>query len=222
MADISVPAGRAARRLWPAGPAAKPARRAFHRSAAKRGFDIAVCLALLPMLALAALIVALLNPAVNPGPVFFVQARMGRGCVPFAAVKFRTMRPGNGARRLPEGPLEVARITRLGRAMRRARLDELPQILNVLAGQMSLIGPRPDCLDHARHFLRTVPGYRARHAVRPGISGLAQTEIGYVAGSHATRRKVLADLYYIRHSSLRLEAWLIWRTLSVVARRQGA
>jgi lipopolysaccharide/colanic/teichoic acid biosynthesis glycosyltransferase len=87
---------------------------------------------------------------------------------------------------------------------------------------MSLIGPRPDYFDHAVEYLERIPGYRERHAVRPGISGLAQTELGYIEGMDATRRKVAADLYYITHASYGMEAWVFWRTLSVVATRGGA
>lgn len=190
--------------------------------AAKRAFDILVSALLLPVLAGFAILLFAVNPIANRGPLFFVQKRMGRDCIAFPAIKFRSMRAARGTSRSPESPLEMARITPLGRILRKTRIDELPQIVNVLRGDMSLIGPRPDCYEHAEHFLTTVPGYRARHAVRPGISGLAQTEIGYVAGSHATRRKVSADLYYIRNVSWRLEAWLIWRTLSVIAGRKGA
>jgi lipopolysaccharide/colanic/teichoic acid biosynthesis glycosyltransferase len=87
--------------------------------------------------------------------------------------------------------------------------------------QMSLIGPRPDFYDHALVYLDVVPGYRERHAVRPGISGLAQTELGYVEGLAATERKVMMDLHYIRNASVRMEAWVVWRTLRVVLGRCG-
>ena len=87
---------------------------------------------------------------------------------------------------------------------------------------MSLIGPRPDYFDHAVHFLDEVPGYRERHSVRPGISGLARTEVGYVEGVEATRQKVNADLYYITNSGFALEFWILWRTFAVILGRAGA
>lgn len=188
----------------------------------KRVFDIGMSLLLLPIVGLVAMVLIVLNPARNPGPLFFVQERMGRDCVRFRAVKFRTMTPTSSIQRSADCPVEADRITPLGRFLRRSRLDELPQVINVLRGEMSLIGPRPDYFEHACHFLKEVPGYRERHSVRPGISGLAQTEVGYVQGTEATRHKVHADLHYISHSGFRLEAWIVWRTLAVVAGRLGS
>lgn len=189
---------------------------------AKRAFDIGMSVLLLPLLGLSALMLLLLNPIRNPGPILFIQERMGRDCKPFRAIKFRTMTPADRIMRSANCPIETDRITSLGRFLRKSRIDELPQVLNVLRGEMSLIGPRPDYYEHACHFLAEVPGYKERHMVRPGISGLAQTEVGYVSGVDATRRKVQADLHYINHSGFRLEAWIIWRTLAVIFKREGA
>lgn len=189
---------------------------------AKRTFDVVFSLVLMPFVGLTALCLLVLNPFFNRGPLFYVQLRMGRGCRAFPALKFRTMQPASRISRSAHDPLETDRITTLGRFLRKTRLDELPQVINVLRGDMSLIGPRPDYFHHARHYLRVIPGYRARHAVRPGISGLAQTQLGYAAGMDATTAKVRADLYYIQNSGFRLEAWLFWRTLVVVFCRHGA
>lgn len=188
---------------------------------AKRLFDLVVCVALLPVLLLAAVITLALNVRLNPGPMIFKQERMGRHCKPFIAYKFRSMLPAAVIERGAHDPLEHHRITKFGRFLRKSRIDELPQVFNVLKGEMSLIGPRPDYLPHAEIFLRDVPGYRERHDVRPGISGLAQTEIGYAEGPAETRRKVLADLYYIRNASFLLETWIVWRTLCTVFGRKG-
>ncbi len=189
----------------------------------KRPFDVAVCIVvLLPLLLLSAAALAALNPLLNRGPLFFVQTRMGRNCRPFRLLKFRTMREAGAGRRPADGRLEVDRITRFGMVLRKTRIDELPQIVNVLRGEMSLIGPRPDIYEHGLHFCRKIPGYADRHAVRPGISGLAQTEIGYVEGTEATRRKVHADLYYVANMGLLLELWIVWRTVAVILRRDGA
>lgn len=187
----------------------------------KRLFDVIVSVALLPLICVTALVLCVLNPTLNSGPLLFRQQRMGRHCRPFVAYKFRTMIPCPLSHRDVNDPVEHHRITKLGRFLRRARLDEVPQIINVLKGDMSLIGPRPDYLPHAEIFLRDVPGYRERHEVRPGISGLAQTEIGYVQGPIETRRKVLADLFYIRNSGFLLELWIVWRTLCIVFGRKG-
>ncbi len=188
----------------------------------KRVFDLGLSLLLLPILLGLMALLAGLNPLINPGPLFFRQIRMGRHCTPFTAVKFRTMRPAAGGRvRAWDEPLETHRITRIGSFLRQTRIDELPQLFNVLRGDMSLIGPRPDSYDHAMACLRAIPDYRDRHAVRPGISGLAQVTIGYAVGLEATRAKAAADLAYLRHAGPLLEARIFWRTLVTIARRGG-
>lgn len=187
----------------------------------KIGFDSLLCLALLPALLVVATALLVLNPRYNRGPLFYVQERMGRDCQPFRAIKFRTMVDVPAIERGPFDALEHHRITPLGGFLRKTRLDELPQILNVLAGEMSLIGPRPDFLPHALVYVETVPGYRERHAVRPGISGYAQITHGYVDGADGIRRKVEADLHYIRNASIGFEIWIAWQTLLTVILRKG-
>jgi len=189
---------------------------------AKRITDVVVSLLLLPALALIALALLLLNPRFNRGPVFFHQKRMGQDLVPFTAIKFRSMNPSPAITRSVDDPIEAHRINALGRMMRKTRIDELPQILNVLRGEMSLIGPRPDYFEHAREFLAQIPEYRHRHLIRPGISGLAQVTLGYAAGLDATRAKATADLAYIRNASFALEARIFWLTLVTVFMRRGA
>lgn len=188
----------------------------------KTVFDLSLSLILLGPLAIAALILVILNPFLNPGPLLFRQRRMGRECQPFTAFKFRTMTPGTAGPRGAFDPLETDRISGFARLLRRMRIDELPQIINVLRGEMSLIGPRPDAYDHARVYLRDVPGYAQRHQVAPGISGYAQTEVGYVDGPEGIRRKVAADHYYLTHASLAFDLWITWRTLRVVFGAKGS
>ncbi|WP_171208051.1 MULTISPECIES: sugar transferase [unclassified Ruegeria] len=188
---------------------------------AKRGFDLWFSVMLLPLLCVTSVMLLLLNPFFNSGPVFFAQIRMGRHCRPFLAYKFRSMSPRQRALRGPFDPLEADRIPALGRFIRRSRLDELPQILNVIKGEMSLIGPRPDYVGHARHYNRTMPGYRSRHSVRPGISGLAQTEIGYVQCADTVQAKVQADLRYIRTMGPMQEIRIFWRTILTVLCLKG-
>jgi lipopolysaccharide/colanic/teichoic acid biosynthesis glycosyltransferase len=187
----------------------------------KRVFDIVMSILLLPVLGLVAFGLLVFNPFFNRGPLLFIQTRMGKGCVPFRALKFRSMIEVDMVARRHDDPLEEDRITALGRFLRKSRLDELPQVFNVLKGEMSLIGPRPDYHEHALVFLEVVPGYRERHAMRPGISGLAQTELGYIEGTAATARKAAVDLHYIRHASFRLDMWIFVRTLGVVLGRGG-
>lgn len=193
--------------------------------AAKRVFDILVSLLLLVLVAGLSLALLLLNPLFNRGGLFFIQERMGRDCEPFKAIKFRTMTrtPITGRTERGAGdPLELDRITPLGQIMRKTRIDELPQVLNVLAGQMSLIGPRPDAYDHASDYLKVIPRYRDRHRVRPGISGLAQVTLGYAAGYAQTRAKANVDLIYIREAGFLMEAKVFWLTLVTVFLRRGA
>ena len=172
---------------------------------------------LIPANLVVALPLLVLNPILNPGPLFHRSLRMGQGCRPFHAYKYRTMRVAPGCHsRGPDDPVELDRVTRLGRFLRRSRFDELPQVLNVFRGEMSLIGPRPDLYHHARTYLGTIPGYRDRHGVRPGLSGLAQVELGYVEGRAATAAKTEIDLRYIRDAGLRLDLWIFWRTMRTV------
>jgi lipopolysaccharide/colanic/teichoic acid biosynthesis glycosyltransferase len=184
-------------------------------------FDLCLSLSLLLPLALVALVLLVLNPFLNQGPLMHYQRRMGLAGQPFIALKFRTMVPALVSKRGAFDALEEDRISRLGRLMRKLRVDELPQIINVLRAEMSLIGPRPDLYDHASVYLQNVPGYAARHQIMPGISGYAQTEVGYVDGIDGIERKVAADLYYITHASLRFDLWIAWRTLCVVAGLKG-
>lgn len=190
--------------------------------ACKRLFDVVVSMAALPVVGIAAVVLLIVNSVWNPGSLFFVQTRMGRDCRPFPAVKFRTMRPTAQIVRGPDDPLEAERITPLGQFLRRSRIDELPQFLNVLAGHMSVIGPRPDYWEHAIHYIDTVPGYRQRHVVLPGITGLAQVDGGYAEGVDATGEKTRLDLEYIHSSGLRMEAYVLLRTVCVVCTGFGA
>lgn len=195
---------------------------AFHFWVVKRWFDIFLSTLLLLPLGVAALVLLALNPFLNPGPLFFVQVRMGRHCRAFKVYKFRSMRCADKMRRGAEDPVEHDRISAFGKFLRKSRIDELPQILNVLLGEMSLIGPRPDFYHHARSFVRVMPEYRFRHQIRPGISGLAQVTHGYAEGIDATHDKVDADLAYIRNAGFKLDAILVLKTIRTVLLRVGA
>ncbi|MDG3042248.1 sugar transferase [Roseicyclus marinus] len=189
----------------------------------KRAFDLGFStVVLLPALIVVACVLLAVNPFLNPGPLFYAQKRMGRGCKPFRAYKFRTMDVRPRGIRGPDDPIEIHRIRPVGNLLRKSRFDELPQILNVYRGEMSLIGPRPDYFRHASRYLHTIPGYRERHAVLPGISGLSQVRHGYAAGHFATRLKTRTDLEYIRHGCFRLDMWIVWRTMVTVFRMRGA
>ena len=187
----------------------------------KRFFDICMCFLLLPVLLNITIIIFFLNFLFNKGPVFYIQKRMGRYCNPFYAIKFRTMKEVDTIYRKFSDPVEVERITALGKILRKMRIDELPQILNVIQGDMSLIGPRPDYYDHALLFVENIPNYILRHSIRPGISGLSQIRLGYAEGMVATRKKSNIDIYYIRNTGLSLEVKIFFGTIVTIFKRSG-
>ena len=113
-------------------------------------------------------------------------------------------------------PLEIERITPLGKLIRKARIDELPQIINVLKGDMSLIGPRPDVYEHALHFVNNIEKYRMRHVIRPGLSGLSQIRLGYAEGLEETKKKASVDIYYIKNISFSLDIKIFFGTIYTI------
>ena len=189
----------------------------------KRGFDIVVSIALLPGLLGAILVLFVLNPFLNPGKIFFVQRRMGRNCEGFRAIKFRSMRAD--AEKL-SGPVWASeddpRITRFGKIMRKTRLDELPQLFNVLAGSMSIVGPRPERQHFVDQLAAKIPYFQLRHIVKPGVTGWAQINHGYAASVDESRTKLSYDLYYVRHHTLALDLDIMLRTFFVMLARIGS
>jgi lipopolysaccharide/colanic/teichoic acid biosynthesis glycosyltransferase len=187
----------------------------------KRIFDILVSIILLPLLFIIAIILFLLNRFFNPGELFFIQDRMGRDCEVFSTIKFRSMTQIEEITRKYDDPIETNRITPLGKILRKVRIDELPQILNVLKGEMSLIGPRPDYYIYALEYLKCVEGYRERHTIRPGISGLSQIRLGYVESIEATSKKASIDNYYIKNVGYIIELKIILNTIIIIIRGMG-
>ena len=187
----------------------------------KRLFDVIVCLLLIPLLFISSIIILLFNYFANRGSLFFIQDRMGKNCHVFSAIKFRTMMPVKEITRKYDEPIEVNRITTFGKILRKTRIDELPQILNVLKGDMSLIGPRPDYYIHALEYLKNVKGYRERHIIRPGITGLSQIRLGYAEGLEATAKKASVDNYYIQNVNYIIELKIIGNTIITIIRGMG-
>lgn len=184
---------------------------------AKRGFDIFVSFFGLSAMALVAVaLVMVLNPLFNPGPLFYRQVRMGQGGKRFEIWKFRTMDTGQPVLRKADDDVEQSRITPLGKILRKYRIDELPNFINVLRSEMSLVGPRPDMVEHAMVFARDVPRYAERFRVKPGITGLAQVRQGYAAGVKATMRKARLDHIYVQRACFLLEMRIIALTVLVV------
>jgi len=188
----------------------------------KTAFDIGLSLLFLPVMGIVAALLLVLNPWLNPGPLMFRQERLGRHRRPFMVYKFRTMTEEADETRHAEDGVEHHRITGLGQILRKLRIDELPNFINVLRGEMSVIGPRPDSRAHAELFLDTIPHYTFRYLVKPGITGLAQVEMGYAEGTDATARKAHYDQLYVETSCGRLDVWIAWRTARVVFTGFGA
>ncbi|MDO6786130.1 exopolysaccharide biosynthesis polyprenyl glycosylphosphotransferase [Cobetia marina] len=187
----------------------------------KRWMDFSVALVLLPLLAPVMLLTALAIRLDSPGPVVFRQPRMGFHCRPFTVYKFRSMYDGmKGAGFTQEG--SDPRITRVGRFIRKCRLDELPQLFNVLKGDMSLIGPRPESMNLADWYRKDVPFFHYRHVVRPGITGWAQVEQGYAAEVEGMIRKLEYDFFYIKHFSFWLDLLVVIRTIRIVISGNGS
>jgi exopolysaccharide biosynthesis polyprenyl glycosylphosphotransferase len=153
------------------------------------------------------------------GPVLFRQTRIGKNRVPFRLFKFRTMRPNDGKDAYTR--VGDMRITRIGKFLRSSRLDELPQMLNVLLGDMSLIGPRAEWDKLVDRYEEQIPCYHFRHLVKPGITGWAQVNYPYGANLDDTLRKLEYDLYYIRHFSFLIDAAIVLKTIHIMLFGKG-
>lgn len=184
-------------------------------------FALVAGILLLPMFA----VIAIAIKIDSPGPVFFLQSRVGYGGRPFTCFKFRTMAnrsAGEMSRDKAMTRSDDPRITRVGRFLRRTRLDELPQLLNVLRGEMSWIGPRPEAQELSKWYEEELPFYRYRHVVRPGISGWAQVNQGHVVEVDQVMAKLHYDFYYIKNYSLWLDILIFFRTIFAVFTGFGA
>lgn len=182
----------------------------------KRLADIVISLACLPLLLGICCVLLCLNPFWNPGRLFFLQRRCGQNRQGFTMLKFRTMTCKGAGERGADDPLDKGRITPLGHFMRGSKMDELPQILNVLMGQMSLIGPRPEICSFAETYREAIPGYEVRETVRPGMSGYAQVVQGYTDCIEMARTKTELDTHYVRNMGWRLDLFVLVATLKIV------
>ncbi len=182
---------------------------------AKRMFDIVAGTAILILGLPLMILVALAIRYDSPGPIFFFQRRYGFNQEPFRIVKFRSMRTLDDGRVITQATKDDPRITRVGRLLRRSNLDELPQVFNVLAGDMSLIGPRPHAVPHDQQFGDTIALYARRHNVKPGITGWAQVNglRGETATSEIMQARVEHDLWYIDNWSFMLDMRILVQTV---------
>jgi lipopolysaccharide/colanic/teichoic acid biosynthesis glycosyltransferase len=189
-------------------------------AAAKRAIDIIGALLLLILTSPVLIAASLAILATDGFPLLFTQERSGKHRKPFSVYKLRTM--VKDAEKLT-GPVlaeeDDPRITKVGRFLRRSRIDELPQILNILAGDMSFVGPRPERPFFVEQFVAEIPGYRERFSIKPGVTGLAQVSGGYAT---TPERKLKYDLIYMYHQNLAMDIQIVAETLSVVLTGRGA
>lgn len=228
----------------PTAPESIPAIRVPGRTylAIKRACDVAVAVVALAGFGLVLPLLAMIIKLDSPGPVFYSQERVGinrrrrgkpaEGGVerrrvlqpgrPFKVHKLRTMRTDAEAGGPRWAAQNDARVTRVGRFLRKTRIDELPQFLNVLKGEMSLIGPRPERLVFVRQLEKDIPNYHERLLVLPGITGLAQVINGYDDGLESVKRKIALDREYISRAGIRQDGRILWSTVGVVLKGEGA
>ena len=182
----------------------------------KRCIDlIAICLLAIIALPIG-LLTAILIRLESPGPIFFKQLRVGKFNQEFEVIKFRSMRNDaekNGAQWAEKNDV---RVTKVGKFIRKTRIDELPQLLNVFRGDMSLVGPRPEREVFIKELEKEIPYYRFRHAVKPGVTGLAQVKYAYGASVEDAIWKHKYDMYYIKHQNLWLDIKIILLTFKTV------
>lgn len=157
----------------------------------------------------------------SPGPIIYTQTRIGKGNKPFTIYKFRSMRFDKNASQQFAGEADP-RITRIGKFIRKTRIDELPQFINIIKGEMSLIGPRPEQPAFVQAFDEKIPFYSYRHVVKPGITGWAQVRSGYASDIDQTQVKIEHDFFYIKHYSILLDVFIIILTIRTVLTGFGA
>jgi sugar transferase (PEP-CTERM system associated) len=176
---------------------------------------LAICLPFIPFIILAVRLS-------SPGPIFYRQTRVGLRGRPFSVIKFRTMRQDAEEQGAVWATQNDPRVTSLGRFMRTTRLDEIPQLWNVLRGEMGFVGPRPERPEFVQWLAGEIPFYELRHMIRPGITGWAQVRYKYGASLEETKNKLEYDLYYVKHLSLGLDLLIMFETIKTIILRRGA
>jgi sugar transferase (PEP-CTERM system associated) len=190
--------------------------------ALKRFVDATLATALLVVTAPVLAVVAVAIRATSPGPAIFSQPRVGLAGLPFTIYKFRTMCQESEAGGAQWATENDSRITPLGKFLRKSRLDELPQLWNILRGQMSFVGPRPEQPTFVRTLRQAIPYYDQRHAVRPGLTGWAQVKYPYGASVEESEEKLEFDLYYIKRLSVAFDVTIMFETVRVMITGKGA
>ncbi|HHJ13943.1 MAG TPA: TIGR03013 family PEP-CTERM/XrtA system glycosyltransferase [Gammaproteobacteria bacterium] len=200
-------------------------RESAFRRLAKRLFDILVSLAMLPLVLPLMLLaaIAILVESGGKGPVLYRQTRVSENGRPFSICKFRSMRTDAEVDGKPVwAQKNDTRITRVGAILRKTRLDELPQLFNVLKGDMSFVGPRPERPEFVEQLAAAIPYYNERHRVKPGLTGWAQIRYPYGASEEDGRQKLQYDLYYVKNYSIFMDLLILLQTAEVVLLGKGA
>jgi exopolysaccharide biosynthesis polyprenyl glycosylphosphotransferase len=191
--------------------------------AIKRLMDLAIVLVSLPIVLPVSLLTAAAIRLESEGDVLFWQERVGQDGETFDMVKFRSMYTGNVGEDEARFASETdSRVTRVGQFIRNYRIDELPQFWNVLRGEMSIIGPRPEQPEYVDQYRESIPHYNRRHSVKPGITGWAQVRMGYAADEEENRHKVEHDLYYVKNYSIVLDLLIVYLTIKTILTGFGA
>jgi sugar transferase (PEP-CTERM system associated) len=198
-------------------------RQGWLRTTIKRSFDL-ISSVLLLVLALPVMVLTALLILIEDGPpIFYRQERVGRGGRVFEVIKFRSMRRDAEKDGRPRwASSNDDRVTRVGRVIRKLRIDELPQLFNVLVGEMSLVGPRPERPYFVDQLTQDVPFYSVRHCVKPGVTGWAQVRYQYGSSVHDSVEKLQYDLYYVKNHTLILDVLVLFETVRVVLTGEGA
>ncbi len=187
----------------------------------KRIFDVVLAAAGLVSLALLTPVIVVGNALANRGPLLYRQRRVGRHGREFEMVKFRTMVPADGGGRSEPTTEHDPRVTPFGRILRGAHVDELPQVVNIFRGELSIVGPRPEQPHLVERLSEKIPFYRTRHLVRPGLTGWAQVKYHYGADELDAIEKLQYEIYYLRRQGFALDARIVARTLRAVLGREG-
>ena len=190
---------------------------------ARRSVDVTLAASLLLFTLPIVIVTAVAIKLDSPGPLIYRQERIGLGGRSFTILKFRSMRTDaerDGVAVFAR--LRDARTTAVGRFIRKVRIDELPQLINILRGEMSIVGPRPERPDFVRRYTASIPFYDQRHQVKPGLTGWAQVHCPYSASDAETREKLSYDLYYVRNRSLLLDLSVLIATVRVILFQVGA
>ena len=187
----------------------------------KRGVDLVISLTLMVLLAPMALIVAILIKLESKGPVIFKQVRIGENMVPFKVYKFRSMKIHDPKKYSKYTQDNDKRVTKVGKFIRKTRIDELPQLFCILKGTMSFVGPRPEWDILAKEYEKKIPYYNLRHMIKPGLTGWAQVMYPYGENIEDTKRKLEYDLYYLKHQDLILDVLIIFKTIKVILFGKG-